>query len=111
MNLPLVLVIGVVIGLLEGGSVFFEKTEPYKLEITIAAGLKGVMVSLLTAFTLPQSYPWWGGALIGAGYGLAAGLMVTLQQGGFRSKDAKYILPWSAIGGALNGVLLALFAR
>ena len=46
MNLLAVLAIGGVIGALEGGSAFFARDEPYKIEITLAATPKSVLAGL-----------------------------------------------------------------
>ena len=51
MYLVLDLIIGTFVGALEGGSVFFAREEPYKIEITLAAALKGLLTGLLTGFS------------------------------------------------------------
>ena len=55
MNFLTVILIGVVLGALDGAGIFFEPKEPYKWQILGAATLKGAMVALLTAFSLSAS--------------------------------------------------------
>ena len=52
MSLPTVIMIGAVLGGLEGATIFFEPREPYKWQILCAATLGGVLVALLTAFSV-----------------------------------------------------------
>ena len=110
MNLLAVLSIGAIVGAIEGGSIFFARNEPYKMEITLAATLKGVLVGLLTAFSLHLHSPWWQAAGSGAFYGLSFALVVFLAKGGFKSHDAPYVVPSGVVAGALIGVLISLLA-
>jgi len=82
MNLMAVLVIGGVIGAVEGGSVFFARDEPYKTEIFLAATLKGVLVGLLTGLSLGTQSLWWQGAALGSLYGLSSLLLCFLPREG-----------------------------
>jgi ABC-type uncharacterized transport system permease subunit len=50
MSLPIVILIGAMLGGLSGASIFFEQREPYKWQILCAATLKGVLIALLTVF-------------------------------------------------------------
>ena len=50
MNFLVVVVIGAVLGALDGVGILFEPREPYKWQILSAATLKGVLVALLTGF-------------------------------------------------------------
>src|ERR1700738_3185744 len=110
MNLTLVILIGAVMGALNGVGIFFEPREPYKVEILLAATLKGILSSLLTALSLGGRSPWWHGAGYGALYGFAFGLVIFLAKGAFKSKDAPYVVPTSIVTGLITGVLLANFA-
>ena len=65
MNLAIVLGVGAIIGALDGIGIFFVPEEPYKVEIFLAAILKGLLVSLLTGLSLAGQSPWWSGV----GYG------------------------------------------
>jgi drug/metabolite transporter (DMT)-like permease len=58
MNFLTVVVIGVVLGVLDGVGIFFEPKEPYKWQILFAATLKGVLVALLTGFSLAATTRW-----------------------------------------------------
>ncbi len=107
----LILTIGAVLGALDGGGIFFAKGEPYKMEIFIAAILKGMLVSFVTAISMSQPRMIWQGALIGATYGLGVSLVVFFAKGAFRSGDAPYILPAGLVTGALNGLAIALSVR
>ena len=82
MNFLTVILIGVVLGVLDGVGIFFEPKEPYKWQILCAATLKGVLVTLLTAFSLSAASRWWSAMVTGALYGLAFGLVIYLAKGG-----------------------------
>jgi len=110
MNILFVLIIGALMGGLNGVGIFFEPSEPYKVEILLAAILKGILISLLTAFSLGAGSSWLRGAGFGILYGFAFGLVIFLAKGAFKSKDAPYVVPMSIITGLITGVLLADFA-
>jgi hypothetical protein len=110
MNILVVLFIGALMGFFNGVGIFFEPREPYKIEILLAATLKGILISLLTAFSLGPSGSWLRGAGFGILYGFAFGLVIFLAKGAFKSKDVPYVVPMSVITGLITGVLLANFA-
>jgi hypothetical protein len=84
MNLLAVLLIGAVMGVLNGVGIFFEPREPYKIEILLAATLKGILISLLTAFSMGAGSSWLRGAGFGVLYGFAFGLVIFLVKGAFQ---------------------------
>ena len=94
MNLPTVIMIGAVLGGLEGATMFFEPREPYKWQILCAATLGGVMVALLTAFSVTASTRWWYAMVIG----------------GPKSGDAPYVIPSGVTRGAITGLLVVMWA-
>jgi hypothetical protein len=110
MNIIIVVLIGAVMGALDGVGIFFEPSEPYKIEILLAATLKGVLVSLLTALSLGGRSPWWHGAGYGLLYGFSFALVIFLAKGAFKSKDAPYVVPSGIVLGLITGVLIAKFA-
>ena len=110
MNISVVLLIGALMGFLNGIGIFFEPREPYKIEITLAATIKGVLISLLTSFSLGPGSSWLRGAGFGALYGFAFGLVIFLAKGAFKSKDTPYVVPMSIVTGLITGVLSANFA-
>jgi hypothetical protein len=110
MNITMVVMIGAVMGALGGVGIFFEPREPYKIEILLAATLKGILISLLTALSLERRSPWWHGAGFGLIYGFSFGLVIFLAKGAFKSKDAPYVVPSSIVVGLITGVSLANFA-
>lgn len=81
MNLLLVVLIGVVLGALDGVGVLFAPEEPYKWQILFAATLKGMPVALLTGLSLSESSHWWTALAAGAFYGFAFALVIFLAQG------------------------------
>jgi len=110
MSLPTVILIGAVLGALDGAGIFFEPKEPYKWQILGAATLKGVLVALLTRFSLPAPAQWWSAMAVGALYGLAFGLVIYLAKGGRKSGDAPYVVPSGIITGALIGLFIVMWA-
>ena len=110
MNLLAVLIIGGFIGAIEGGSIFFAKEEPYKVEIFFAATLKGVLVSLITGLSLSPQSLWWYGLGYGSLYGLAFALVVFFAKGGLRGNDAPYVVPSGLITGGIIGIMDVLLA-
>src|SRR2546426_6455903 len=110
MNITIVLLIGAVMGALDGVGIFFEPREPYKIEILLAATLKGILVSLLTALSLGGRSSWWQGAGYGVLYGFSFGLVIFLAKGAFKSRDAPYVVPSGIVVGVITGVLIAKFA-
>jgi len=110
MNVVIVVVIGGIIGALDGVGIFFAPGEPFKTEVFFAAILKGILVSLLTGTSLTSNSGWWQGAGYGLLYGFAFALVIFLAKGGFKSKDAPYVVPSGAILGVITGLLLVKFA-
>ena len=110
MSLPFVILIGSVLGALDGAGILFEPREPYKWQILCAATLKGVLVALLTGFSITAITRWWLAMVIGALYGLAFGLVIYLAKGGPNSGDAPYVVPSGIITGGLTGLFIFLRA-
>ena len=110
MNFLTVILIGVVLGALDGVGIFFEPKEPYKWQILCAATLKGVLVALLIRFSLAPTTRWWYAMGTGALYGLAFGLVIYLAKGGPTSGDAPYVIPSGIIKGALIGLVIVIWA-
>ena len=76
----------------------------------IAATLKGVLIALLTGFSITGITRWWLAMAIGALYGLAFGLVIYLAKGGLKSGDAPYVVPSGIITGGLIGLFIFLWA-
>lgn len=110
MNFFVVVVIGTVLGVLDGAGIFFAPGEPYKWQIFSAATLKGGLVGILTGFSLAPTSSRWSGMGAGALYGLAFAAVVYLAKGGPQSGDAPYVIPSGIIFGALTGLLITIFA-
>ena len=81
MSISVALLIGGIIGAVDGGGIFFARDEPFKTEIFAAAILKGILVALLTGLSLARSSAWWQGALYGLLYGFAFALVIFLAKG------------------------------
>jgi hypothetical protein len=110
MNVIVVVVIGGIIGALDGVGIFFAPGEPFKIQIFFAAILKGILVSILTGLSLTSRSAWWQGAGYGLLYGFSFALVIFLAKGGFKSMDAPYVVPSGAILGVVTGLLLVKFA-
>jgi len=110
MSLPIVMLIGAVLGGLGGAGIFFEPREPYKWQILCAATLKGVLIALLTGFSVGATTRWWSAMATGALYGFAFGLVIYLAKGGPKSGDAPYVIPSGIITGGLSGLFIVMWA-
>jgi hypothetical protein len=109
-NFLAVVLIGAVLGALDGVGIFFEPKEPYKTQILFAATLKGVLVALLTGFSVAATTGWWFAMVTGALYGLAFSLVIYLAKGGPKSGDVPYVIPSGIITGGLIGLFIAIWA-
>jgi hypothetical protein len=110
MNVITLILIGAVFGVLGGVGIFFEPKEPYKWQILGAATLKGVLIGLLTGFSLRLGAVWWLATALGALYGFLFGLVIYLAKGGPKSGDAPYVIPSGIVTGALTGLFIWIFA-
>jgi len=110
MNIIVVLLIGAVVGFLDGVGIFFAPGEPYKFEILFAAILKGILVGVITALSLNPHSSWWQGAGYGLLYGFAFALVIFLAKGAFKSGDAPYVVPSGLVMGLLTGLFIWKFA-
>jgi len=110
MNFLTVIVIGAVLGVLDGVGIFFEPKEPYKWQILFAATLKGILVALLTGFSLAATTRWWSATVTVALYGFAFSLVIYLAKGGPGSGDAPYVIPNGIITGGLTGLFILIWA-
>ncbi len=110
MNFFVCLIIGSVMGALDGVGIFFAPEEPHKWQVFLAATLKGALVGLLTGFSLASDDRWWTGMGAGALYGLAFALVVYLAKGGPQSGDAPYVIPSGIVFGALTGLCIIIWA-
>ena len=110
MNFFIVLLTGLGLGLLVGGSIFFEPKEPYKLEIMIASTLRSILVALITGLSLNAGSSWMAGTGYGLLYGFGFGLVIFLAKGGFKSKDAPFVVLRSSISGGIAGIIIVNYA-
>ena len=110
MNFLTVVVIGAALGVLDGVGIFFEPKEPYKWQILFAATLKGILVALLTAFSVSATSRLWSAIVTGALYGFAFSLVIYLAKGGPKSGDAPYVIPSGIITGGLIGLFIVIWA-
>ena len=104
------LTIGAALHAAIAATVYFAPAEPYKPQIVIASAIRGALVGLLVAYPLTPGAPWWHGAGRGALYGSWTAAIVFFAKGGFKSKDAPFILPTGLVVGAITGFLVQRFA-
>ena len=109
MDIWIILLIGIIVGALDGGGIFFVKKEPYKLEIFLAALLKSSLVSFMLSLLLSTSNTVWDSIWIGAVVGTLFALIVFLAKGAFASGDAPLVVPFGLVWGALTGYLVLIF--
>src|SRR5665213_1338983 len=109
MSVVTVLAIGGFVHAFVGAGIFFAPDEPHKTQIFVASTLKGLLVSLLVAFTIQSAPRVSLGAAAGLLYGLSFGLVVFLAKGAsFRSTP--HLIGGSLIQGVVTGALIAAFA-
>jgi len=110
MNYRITIIIGAAVGFLDGVGIFFAPEEPYKIEILLAAILKGILVSLMVGFALREKTEGWRATRYGAGFGFLFGLVIFLAKGAFKSMDAPVVVPSGIVMGALTGILVNRFS-
>jgi hypothetical protein len=79
--------------------------------LIVAAGtLRGVLVGLLTGFSLSAQSGWLMAAGFGALYGTLSAAVVALSKGSGAFQHALFILPTAVVTGALSGALIGWLA-
>ena len=106
MHLAISLLIGAIIGALNGISIFFVKEEHYKIEVFLATTLRNAMVGQLVFYALDLNDQWWYSLVYGGSFGFVLGLVVFLATGGFKTRHQLVILPLSLFTGMLTGILV-----
>lgn len=110
MNTPLVIGIGAVLGLLGASGIYFDPRVPGKRFIVAAGTLRGMLVAIVTGLSMTAHSGWVAGSGFGLLYGALFGVMLCLSKGSAALLHAKYIIPASAVTGALTGAMIALLA-
>lgn len=110
MNMPLVIGIGAVLGLLGASGIYFDPRTPGKRLIVAAGTLRGTLVAIITALSMVSHSGWVVGSGFGLLYGTLFGALICLSKGTAALQHAKFIIPTSAVTGALGGALIAWFA-
>ena len=106
MHLAISLLIGAIIGALNGISIFFVKEEVYKIEVFLATTLRNAMVGQLVFYALEPDDKWWYALVYGGSFGFVLGLVVFLAGGGFKNRHQIMVLPMSLFTGMLIGILV-----
>ena|SRR5712675_604617 len=110
MNTPLVIGIGAVLGLMGASGIYFDPRIPGKRFIVAAGTLRGVLVAIVTGLSMTVHSGWVAGSGFGLLYGALFGVMLCLSKGSAALQHVKYIVPASAVTGALSGALIAIVA-
>src|SRR5438067_240730 len=76
---------------------------------TFWATLKGVLVALLTGFSLTATTRWWSAVVTGTLYGFAFSQVIYLAKGGPKSGDAPYVIPSGIITGGFIGLFIIIW--
>ena len=108
--IPIVVLIGSVLGALGAAGIYFEPREPYKRQIFAAGTIRGTLVALLTGFSISSESGWLTGLGLGTLYGALFGVVIYLAKGGSASGDAPFVILMSGITGALSGLLIVWLA-
>jgi len=109
MKLKNIILIGIIIGILNGGGIFFEPAEPYKVEIFFAAILNVILVCIITGLSIKEHHRLKHGILFGLLYGFLFAVVVYLAKGGFASGDAPYVVPADMFFGSVSGYFVYKF--
>jgi hypothetical protein len=110
MNIPLVIGIGAILGLLGASGIYFDPRVPGKRFIVAAGTLRGILVAMVTGLSMTRHSGWVAGGGFGLMYGALFGVMLRLSKGSQALQHVKYIVPASAVTGALSGALIAWLA-
>jgi hypothetical protein len=109
-NVSLVVGIGAVLGLLGAIGIYFDPRVPSKHFIAAAGILRGVLVALITGLSMSSQSGWLVGIGLGTLYGTLFGTMICLAKGAAAIQHAIFIIPTSAVTGALSGALIVWLA-
>lgn len=99
---------GLAVGGLAGAGIFFVPEEPLKVQIFLAAGLKGALSGLLLAGALRAANGWGRTLLAGAALGGLMGLVVALAKG---FAAAPYVAPSGVVEGLALAAILKKWGR
>ncbi|HMI38106.1 MAG TPA: hypothetical protein VK505_10835 [Steroidobacteraceae bacterium] len=110
MNSLLVIGIGAALGLLGAVGIYFDTRVPSRHLIVLAGLLRGILVALITGLSISAHSGWLVGLGWGTLYGTLFGAMQCLSKGAAALQHAVYIIPTSAVTGALSGLLIAWLA-
>lgn len=110
MNVPLVVGIGAVLGLLGAAGIYFDPRVPGKHLIVAAGTLRGALVALTTGLSMSSQSGWLVGLGLGTFYGALFGAMICLSKGAAAIQHAVFIIPTSAVTGAVSGALIVWLA-
>jgi hypothetical protein len=109
-NVSLIVGIGAVLGLLGAVGIYFDPRVPGKHFILAAGIMRGALVALLTGLSMSSQSGWLVGIGLGTLYGTLFGVMICLSKGAAAIQHAVFIIPTSAVTGALSGALIAWLA-
>ncbi len=110
MTMSLVIGIGALMGLFGASGIYFDPRTPGKRFIVMAGILRGILVAMLTGLSMSPDSNWVDGSGLGLIYGILFGVMICLSKGTAAWQHVQYIVPASAVTGALSGILIAWFA-
>lgn len=97
---------GAAIGVLPALGIYFDKREPYKHFIVAAATLRGITTGLLITTLVARATSYGVSAAWGAAFGLLTALTVYLAKGGWKGKDAPFLLPVAVVEGIVTGLVV-----
>ena len=97
------ILVGLVVGAINGLIMLFIPNEPYKIEIAIATTIRNALVAILALATVPSPPHWWQLLIHGAIFGFLTALVVFLAKGGFNTKHGP-LLAFGTLWGAIVGI-------
>jgi hypothetical protein len=100
------LAIGAALGLVSIAGIYFDPRVGGKFHVICAGTIRGSLVALLVASTIPAAGGWFTATVLGALYGAVIALMIVLSHGKGARGHAIYVIPPSVISGGLIGLLI-----
>ena len=99
------------VGFVLGVGIYFDPGEPYPGFVLAATTLRNAMTGLLLTGLADKMATVWRALAIGLVVGGGMGGAVFLAQGGWATWDARFVIPYGMVEGAVIAVVIRWWAR